>query len=161
MADLEDADFIEAFQAAFGWRLGRVTQVGKRSQWPLVRLAATEQYRAGYLLVGNAAHTLHPVAGQGLNLSIREADLLATTIWAAQKQEKPIGHLNSLRPYLVEATNEQRFVTGSTDLLSTLFDRRGPLLDTPRNLSLAMLDLIPTARAQVAGMGTGRRDVGA
>ena len=161
LADLEDADFIEAFQAAFGWRLGRVTQVGKRSQWPLVRLAATEQYRAGYLLVGNAAHTLHPVAGQGLNLSIREADLLATTIWAAQKQGQPIGHLNSLRPYLVEAANEQRFVTGSTDLLSTLFDRRGPLLDTPRNLSLAMLDLIPAARAQVAGMGTGRRDVGA
>ena len=160
LADLGDADFIEAFQSTFGWRLGRVTNVGKRSQWPLVRLAATEQFRAGYLLVGNAAHTLHPVAGQGLNLSIREADLLATTVSAAQDREQPIGHLNSLRPYLVEATNEQRFVTRSTDLLSTLFDRRGPLLDAPRNLSLAVLDLIPAARAKVAGVGTGRRDVG-
>ncbi len=160
VADLNDADFIEAFQAAFGWRLGRVTNVGKRSQWPLVRLAATEQFRSGYLLVGNAAHTLHPVAGQGLNLSIREADLLARTVSVAQDQKQPLGHLNSLRPYLAEAITEQRFVTGSTDLLSIVFDRRGPLLDAPRNLALAMLDMIPAARAKVAGIGAGRRDVG-
>ena len=160
LADLDDAEFMEAFQAAFGWRLGRVASVGKRSQWPLIRLAATEQYRAGYLLVGNAAHTLHPVAGQGLNLSIREAGRLAIAVSTALGKKQPIGHLNSLQTYLSETTTEQRFVTGSTDLLSTLFDRRGPLLDTPRNLSLAMLDLIPAARAKVAGVGTGRRDAG-
>ena len=159
LADLVDADFIEAFQAAFGWRLGRVTHVGKRSQWPLVRLVATEQFRAGYLLAGNAAHTLHPVAGQGLNLSIREADLLARAVSAAQILGQPIGHLNSLRPYLTKAGHEQRLVTGSTDLLSTLFDRRGFLLDAPLNASLAMLDMIPAARAKVAAMGAGRRDV--
>ena len=160
LADLDNAEFIDAFQAAFGWRLGRVANVGKRSQWPLVRLAATEQFRAGYLLVGNAAHTLHPVAGQGLNLSIREADLLASTVSAARDRAQPIGHLKSLQSYLTEASREQRLVTSSTDLLSTLFDRRGPLLDTPRNLSLAMLDLIPAARAKVAGVGTGRRGAG-
>ena len=160
LADLDDAEFMEAFQAAFGWRLGRVASIGKRSQWPLIRLAATEQYRAGYLLVGNAAHTLHPVAGQGLNLSIREAGRLAIAVSTALGKKQPIGHLNSLQTYLSETTTEQRFVTGSTDLLSTLFDRRGPLLDTPRNLSLAMLDLIPAARAKVAGVGTGRRDAG-
>ena len=159
LADLVDADLIEAFQAAFGWRLGRVTDIGKRSQWPLVRLVATEQFRAGYLLAGNAAHTLHPVAGQGLNLSIREADLLARAVSAAQILGQPIGHLNSLRPYLTKAGHEQRLVTGSTDLLSTLFDRRGFLLDAPRNASLAMLDMIPAARAKVAAMGAGRRDV--
>ena len=91
LADLEDADFIEAFQAAFGWRLGRVTQVGKRSQWPLVRLAATEQYRAGYLLVGNAAHTLHPVAGQGLNLSIREVTCLPRRYGQRKSRRNPLG----------------------------------------------------------------------
>ena len=160
LADLDDADFTDAFQAAFGWRLGPAMNVGKRSQWPLVRLVATEQFRASYLLVGNAAHTLHPVAGQGLNLSVREADVLARTISAAQAREQAIGHLSSLRPYLAEATTEQRFVTASTDLLSTLFDPRGPLIDAPRNLSLAMLDLIPAARAKVAGIGTGRRDFG-
>lgn len=154
---LQDEPFIEAFQAAFGWRLGAVAAVGQRSQWPLVRLMASEQYRAGYLLVGNAAHTLHPVAGQGLNLSLREAGLLAAAVGSALRSGAPIGQLNHLSTYLAQVTEEQHFVTHSTDLLATLFNRRGPLLDAPRNLSLALLDLVPAARASVAGIGTGRR----
>ena len=154
---LQDEPFIEAFQAAFGWRLGAVAAVGQRSQWPLVRLMASEQYRAGYLLVGNAAHTLHPVAGQGLNLSLREAGLLAAAVGSALRSSVPIGQLNHLSTYLAQVTEEQHFVTHSTDLLATLFNRRGPLLDAPRNLSLALLDLLPAARASVASIGTGRR----
>ena len=154
---LQDEPFIEAFQAAFGWRLGAVAAVGQRSQWPLVRLMASEQYRAGYLLVGNAAHTLHPVAGQGLNLSLREAGLLAAAVGSALRSGAPIGQLNHLSTYLAQVTEEQHFVTHSTDLLATLFNRRGPLLDAPRNLSLALLDLVPAARASVASIGTGRR----
>ena len=154
---LQDEPFIEAFQAAFGWRLGAVAAVGQRSQWPLVRLMASEQYRAGYLLVGNAAHTLHPVAGQGLNLSLREAGLLAAAVGSALRSGAPIGQLNHLSTYLAQVSEEQHFVTHSTDLLATLFNRRGPLLDAPRNLSLALLDLVPAARASVASIGTGRR----
>ena len=154
---LQDEPFIEAFQAAFGWRLGAVAAVGQRSQWPLVRLMASEQYRAGYLLVGNAAHTLHPVAGQGLNLSLREAGLLAAAVGSALRSGAPIGQLNHLSTYLAQVTEEQHFVTHSTDQLATLFNRRGPLLDAPRNLSLALLDLVPAARASVASIGTGRR----
>lgn len=157
LSGLDDTAFIAAFQNAFGWRLGRVTAVGQRSQWPLVRLAASEQYRSGYLLVGNAAHTLHPVAGQGLNLSLREAGLLAPEVVTAQRNGQPIGDERSLTTYLQHAAEEQHFITRSTDLLATLFNRRGPALDVPRNLSLAMLDLLPAARARVAGMGTGRR----
>ena len=157
LSGLDDTAFIAAFQNAFGWRLGRVTAVGQRSQWPLVRLAASEQYRSGYLLVGNAAHTLHPVAGQGLNLSLREAGLLAPEVVTAQRNGQPIGHERSLTTYLQHAAEEQHFITRSTDLLATLFNRRGPALDVPRNLSLAMLDLLPAARVRVAGMGTGRR----
>ena len=154
---LQDEPFIEAFQAAFGWRLGAVAAVGQRSQWPLVRLMASEQYRAGYLLVGNAAHTLHPVAGQGLNLSLREAGLLAAAVGLALRSGAPIGQLNHLSTYLAQVSEEQHFVTHSTDLLATLFNRRGPLLDAPRNLSLALLDLLPAARARVASIGAGRR----
>jgi 2-polyprenyl-6-methoxyphenol hydroxylase-like FAD-dependent oxidoreductase len=132
--------------------------VGQRSQWPLVRLNASEQYRSGFLLVGNAAHTLHPVAGQGLNLSLREAGLLASELAIAVREGQPIGQLGSLNHYLEHATDEQHFITRSTDLLATLFNRRGPLLDAPRNLSLALLDLVPAARARVANLGTGQRN---
>ena len=154
---LDDAAFINEFQRAFGWRLGRVRAVGKRSQWPLGR-SPPEQFRSGYLLVGNAAHTLHPVAGQGLNLTMREADMLAGSLADAISNGEPIGELDSLTTYLKHAADEQFLVTRSTDVLSTLFDRRGPLLDAPRNVSLALLDLLPGARAQVARLGTGHRD---
>jgi len=158
ISQLDDAAFINEFQRAFGWRLGRVRAVGRRSQWPLGRLATAEQFRSGYLLVGNAAHTLHPVAGQGLNLTMREADMLAGSLADAIANGEPIGELDSLATYLKHAADEQFLVTRSTDALSTLFDRRGLLLDAPRNVSLALLDLLPGARAQVARLGTGHRD---
>ena len=158
VSQLDDAAFINEFQGAFGWRLGRVRAVGKRSQWPLGRLVTAEQFRSGYLLVGNAAHTLHPVAGQGLNLTMREADMLSGSLADAISNGEPIGELDSLTTYLKHAADEQFLVTRSTDVLSTLFDRRGPLLDAPRNVSLALLDLLPGARAQVARLGTGHRD---
>jgi len=66
--------------------------------------------------------------------------------------------LGSLNHYLEHATDEQHFITRSTDLLATLFNPRGLLLDTPRNLSLALLDLVPAARARVANLGTGQRN---
>jgi len=159
LAALSDQAFSEQFQRAFGWRLGRVRAVGQRSQWPLARRAATEQYRSGYLLVGNAAHTLHPVAGQGLNLSLREADLLAQSLLSAKASGKTVSRGDALRPYLNAVVTEQQWVTRSTDLLSTLFNRRGAALDAPRNISLALLDLLPAARKQVARVGTGRRHV--
>ena len=90
LIDLSDEQFCGRLQEAFGWRLGAVSAVGRRSQWPLVRSLASEQWRAGFLLVGNAAHTLHPVAGQGLNLSLREADLLAKTLIAAVTSGQPL-----------------------------------------------------------------------
>ena len=157
LGDLDDEAFRNHFQDAFGWRLGRVTAIGQRSQWPLVRLSVAEQFRSGFLLVGNAAHTLHPVAGQGLNLSLREAGLLAQAIADAQQHSAPIGCLQSLKTYLDQVSLEQRFVVDSTDALATLFNRRGLLLDVPRDASLALLDLLPAVRQQVASVGTGRR----
>lgn len=157
LTDLSDEQFCRRFQNAFGWRLGAVRAAGKRSQWPLVRSRASEQLRAGFLLVGNAAHTLHPVAGQGLNLSLREADLLAKTLVAAVTNGLPLARAGSLRGYLSRLAIEQEFLTNSTDLLATLFNPRGALLDGPRNASLALLDLLPGVRSQIARIGTGYR----
>ena len=100
------------------------------------------------------------MAGQGLNLSLREADLLASELAIAVGKGQPIGQLGSLKRYLEQAADEQHFITRSTDLLATLFNRRGPLLDAPRNLSLVLLDLVPAARARVANLGTGQRSAG-
>jgi 2-octaprenyl-6-methoxyphenol hydroxylase len=154
---LDDERFLEGFQEAFGWRLGRALAVGARSEWPLTRYRALEQYRAGYLLVGNAAHTLHPVAGQGLNLSLREAALLAAHAERAKGTEGGIEALAWVKPYLESSLREQSLVTESTDFLATVFNRRGPALDMPRNASLALLDMVPPVRQLIAGLGVGRR----
>lgn len=154
---LEDEPFLEAFQEAFGWRLGRALATGTRSEWPLIRYRALEQYRAGYLLVGNAAHTLHPVAGQGLNLSLREAALLAGHAGQANEADGGIAGLAWIKPYLASSLTEQSLVTESTDFLATVFNRRGLALDMPRNASLALLDMVPPVRQFIAGWGVGRR----
>ena len=67
-------------QQRFGYRLGRLLRVGERHLYPLSLTRATEQARAGIVLLGNAAHALHPVAGQGFNLSLRDVAALAETL---------------------------------------------------------------------------------
>ncbi len=159
LAGVSDSVFLERFQKAFGWRLGRVLAIGKRSNWSLARHRALEQFRRGFLLVGNAAHTLHPVAGQGLNLSFREAALLAKQTKNNCLNSVPLGSLKAVSGYVQSIENEQELVITSTDILSTMFDRRGALLDVPRDLSLALLDLIPPFRRRIAAVGVGRRNV--
>ena len=126
--------------------------LGKRSSWDLERVRSTEQFRGNALLVGNAAHGLHPVAGQGLNLSLREAGLLQQLLSLASA---PLAVMPLIRRYVEQVTAWQSRVIGATDLLSNLFNERGALLDWPRNAALAGLDLIPGARRVIAQQGTG------
>ena len=85
---------------------------------------------------------------------------MASELAVAMREGQPIGQLGSLKRYLEHAADEQHFITHSTDLLATLFNRRGALLDAPRNVSLALLDFVPAARARVANLGTGQRSAG-
>lgn len=157
LSEASDAAFLEALQRAFGWRLGKALAVGRRTSWPLARLRAREQCRPGYLVAGNAAHALHPVAGQGFNLSLRDADTFAGAVVAGMEQQQPIGSRPVLGAYEQAVASDQALTLGATDTLATLFNRRGPLLDFPRDAALACLDLSDTLRREVAALGTGRR----
>ena len=182
-----DAVFLEAFQRAFGWRLGRALQVGRRNLWPLDRVLVREQSRGGFLIAGNAAHGLHPVAGQGLNLSLRDAATLGATLHSAQvvnsatslsathkaihtamdgaalmashvrseSAHRPLPMASALAAYERTVARDQTQIVDATDLLSTLFNRRGVLLDLPRDAALSALDLIKPLRRDIARRGTG------
>lgn len=150
-----DAQFIGALQAAFGWRLGAVQSVGQRSFWPLTRIRAREQGRPGYLVVGNAAHGIHPVAGQGFNLSLRDADAFARCAAASLKRGRSLAEPELLADYRAAVAADQALIIDATDLLSTLFNRRGALLDLPRDAALIGLDLLPPLRRHIARLGTG------
>ncbi len=151
-----DAEFMAELQQAFGWRLGRIMAVGKRSAWTLDRVRAREQVRPGVVVAGNAAHGIHPVAGQGLNLSLRDAAMLGRIIALAGEDGTPPGDPVILSRYESCIREDQDLTVGATDMLSTLFTPRGVLMDLPRDVALASLDFVPVARRAIARRGTGK-----
>lgn len=152
---LADADFIAQLQAAFGYRLGRVCQVGVRSAYPLALIAATEQVRPHLVVLGNAAHSLHPVAGQGFNLSLRDVQALAQALQASRAAP---GDFATLKAYQASQARDQWLTVGFSDQLTRLFSGAGQWLGAGRGLGLLALDLLPPARhafaRQAMGLGT-------
>ena len=157
---VDDSAFLEALQARFGHRLGSFKQVGKRVSYPLALTTSEEQVRRRLVVVGNAAHSLHPVAGQGFNLSLRDIDCLAQCL-KDQPQITDAGALEPLLGYQKQRDSDQRNTLMFTDNLSKLFGLTSPAIALGRNSGLLMMDLVPTLRNQFAhfGMGTGQSGV--
>src|SRR5690606_1629156 len=86
VAQLPDEAFLERLQAAFGFRMGALLRVGERASYPLNLIEAEEQVRSNLVVLGNAAHSLHPIAGQGFNLSLRDAMALADQLQRARRE---------------------------------------------------------------------------
>ena len=96
---LDEAAFLARLQAAFGWRLGRFERTGQRHVYPLVLTACDYPLAQRTVLVGNAAHALHPIAGQGFNLGMRDLDLLTDAIASALAAGEDIGSFTVLNGY--------------------------------------------------------------
>jgi 2-octaprenyl-6-methoxyphenol hydroxylase len=146
--DANDAQFLAQLQAAFGMRAGRFRSVGPRAAIPLALRYSAGPPRAGELRIGNAAHTLHPVAGQGLNLGLRDAWTLARMV-----REAPAGTLGSAelaRRYLRARRLDVQATIRATDLLATLYVRREPVVSALRGAALTVLDVFPAARKEFA-----------
>ena len=139
----DDAQFLAQLQRAFGWRLGKMLHAGKRHSYPLQLLTATRHVSHRLALVGNAAQTLHPIAGQGFNLGLRDVMSLAETI--AQAGGDP-GDYKVLSQYQQRRQPDQQATIGITDGLIRLFaNRYGPLV-VGRNLALMSMEQIPAIR---------------
>ncbi len=141
------ADFLAALQDQFGYRLGRLETVGERQSYPLALVEAEEQVRSGVVVMGNAAHALHPVAGQGFNLALRDVACLADTVATAVKQDANIGELSVLQCYRDRQAADQRRTTAFSDQLPSLFMRSNPALAALRDFGLTALDLTPPLKA--------------
>ncbi|WP_225775844.1 2-octaprenyl-6-methoxyphenyl hydroxylase [Pseudomonas sp. Marseille-Q5115] len=153
---LPDAAFLAQLQQSFGYRLGTLTQVGARSLYPLALAEAREQVRRNLVVLGNAAHSLHPIAGQGFNLSLRDVQALAQALAGS---DAPPGELAALQGYLAAQQRDQQWTIGFSDQVTRLFSQPGRWVAHGRNLGLLGLDLLPPARQwfarQAMGMGTG------
>ncbi|MBK1617251.1 2-octaprenyl-6-methoxyphenyl hydroxylase [Lamprobacter modestohalophilus] len=147
---LSDADFIDALQMRFGARLGELTRPSRRIAYPLRLMLASQLTRERLLLIGNAAHTLHPVAGQGFNLGLRDVAELADLLVDAQRTAQDIGGPAVLGPYRRRRAPEHALIAGLTDGLARLFVNSWGPVRAGRNLGLLGLDLLPPARHHLA-----------
>lgn len=145
-----DADFLAELQQAFGWRLGRFTHVGQRHSYPLALQTASQTVAHRLALVGNAAQTLHPIAGQGFNLGMRDVMSLAETLAAACRDQQDAGSFAVLQRYGQRRAIDRDATIGITDGLVRLFANRYLPLVVGRNLGLMTMDNLPWLRNRLA-----------
>ena len=147
---LDDAGFIALLQERFGDRLGPLLRVGRRNAYPLFLLKAREHARHRVAIIGNAAHTLHPIAGQGFNLGVRDVAALAEVVAEAWRSGEDIGKLRVLNRYADWRRWDQRQTIAFTDALNRLFANPLWPVRAARNLGLLAFDLLPPIKHEFA-----------
>lgn len=150
IVDWSDERFCHELQKAFGWRLGRITQAGKRSVYPLVLTCASSPISHRAVLVGNAAQTLHPIAGQGFNLGMRDVMKLAETLATAWASQGDVGSYPVLTRYRDRRHADKKATIGVTDGLVHLFANHWAPLVVGRNAGLMAMELFTPARDVLA-----------
>lgn len=153
---LDDAAFLARLQDRFGHRLGSLTRVGKRSAYPLRLVRARESVQPRLALIGNAAHTLHPIAGQGFNLGLRDVAALVDVLLDAQRGGQDIGGLAVLNRYADWRRADHRRVIAFTDGLTRVFASPLPPVALVRDLGMLALDLLPPAKHLFACLTMGK-----
>ncbi len=143
---LDDAAFAEQAAAGFGGRFGAFLQVGKRVSYPLSMVRAQAQQAPRTLIIGNAAHALHPIAAQGFNLSVRDVAMLAEVIADAHRDGQDLGAPEVLARYVQARAGDQKGTALFTDLLNRLFANPLATVAFGRNAGLLAMELMPTAR---------------
>lgn len=141
-----EAIFIERLQSAFGYKLGRFSHATTRGNYPLKRVLAKEMARPGFVLLGGALHTLHPIAAQGFNLGLRNLAVLAEVIQQALQQKEPIGSFPLLNTYTEKITASTRNTRWFVDALHGVSLRR---------VVMGLLPLFPPAKKLICQVGLG------
>jgi 2-octaprenyl-6-methoxyphenol hydroxylase len=145
---LDDAGFAAELQQAFGSRSGRIVRVGPRASYPLHEQSRGTLREHRVVWIGNAAQTLHPVAGQGLNLGMRDAAQLADGIAAAQAAGRDLSAV--LEDYEHSRRADRAAILGLTRRLPGLFATRAMPVAAVRSLGLTALNVFPDLRRQFA-----------
>lgn len=147
---MNDATFLIQLQKAFGYRLGRLQQVGKRSCFPLQMVQVQHAIQPGLVLVGNAAHTLHPIAAQGFNLGLRDVVALVATIKDSIEKNQDFSQLAVLEYYNSSRQADHKQTAFVTNSLVKLFSNELWPITSARNLGLLGLDRLSLLKRSFA-----------
>lgn len=154
LMDGED-EFLTSLQACFGYKLGRFSLTAPRRSFPLSLIRASSMYSGRAVIIGNAVHQLHPVAGQGFNLGLRDVVQLAEMILNAAQQGADIGAPALLAEYAQQRQKDHNTVINFTDTVVKLFSNEWLSFAAARNAGLAVMDLVPGAKKQLARYAMG------
>ncbi len=137
---MDDAEFCRQLEQAFGRKLGEIESVGPRAAFPLIRRHAEAYVKSGLALIGDAAHTIHPLAGQGVNLGILDAASLAQVVLAASKHQQNFAALGTLRKFERWRRGENSLMMYSMSGFKNLFSNERSELSLLRNWGLDVVN---------------------
>ncbi len=154
--ELPERAFLQALQQAFGFRMGRFIRSGQRFSFPLKLVQTHEPVHHRVVCIGNAAHTLHPIAGQGYNLGLRDVFVLVEIIKQAQATGADIGCFNTLNRYWQQRRSDHHTTIAMTNTLAQVFaNQLGPLV-WGRNCILHLMGLSQLLKAPLAKQALGK-----
>jgi 2-octaprenyl-6-methoxyphenol hydroxylase len=147
LKSLGDEDFLAAFQRHFGFRAGKFVSISGRRSFPLTLRTVSSRVAGRTVVIGNAAQALHPVAGQGFNLGLRDADDLSQRLGTGSGQGNAA---KILQEYGASRHRDVERSVGFTDFLVGAFSNDHLLARIPRGIGLAAIDMLPFARRALA-----------
>ncbi len=154
---LSDDDIIKLIQQRFGYRLGQITKIGQRQCYPLNSAFCEHQVNDRIILLGNAAHTLHPIAAQGLNLGLRDVASIVDIISRLQQDKADLNSHAYWQDYINQRMRDQKRLISFTDSLARLFLYDLLPLSLVRNLGFMSLNIIPGLKNTIARFGMGEK----
>ncbi|MDO8939810.1 MAG: 2-octaprenyl-6-methoxyphenyl hydroxylase [Methylicorpusculum sp.] len=147
LKDCSEPEFIERLHDCFGYRLGELSLSAPRRAFPLSLIRAEAMVSGRAVIIGNAVHQLHPVAGQGFNLGLRDVVQLADTLLHQIEINGDIGDPDVLKQYADTRQQDLSKVIGFTHTLVSVFSNQWAPLALVRNLGLALLDIAPSGKS--------------
>lgn len=145
LLELDDETFLKELQTCFGYRLGRFIRTQKRAVYPLKNSCAKQQKQKNVLLIGNAAHTLHPIASQGLNLALHEISILA----------EYLAHKPTSLDHLPDYRKQQNFSAQLSHQLVRLFSTDFFGLSAARSIAMIGFDIFPAIKNRLMRQAIG------
>lgn len=157
LKNVDDLAFCEQLASAFDFRLGSVRLLSERAAFPLNLQHAEAYVKPGLALVGDAAHSVHPLAGQGVNLGFRDAKVLADILLSAHQYNRPLGSFHTLKKYQRARLAENTLMQLSFDGLNRLFANQLPGMASLRQFGLQQVNQLGFIKNMLIQKAAGRR----
>ncbi|MGH1471873.1 MAG: UbiH/UbiF/VisC/COQ6 family ubiquinone biosynthesis hydroxylase [Cellvibrionaceae bacterium] len=150
-----DEEFLETLSSAFEYKLGSVESVAQRFSFPLRQRHAVDYAQPGVALIGDAAHTIHPLAGQGVNLGLLDVQVLASEIIRAKKRGIPLSDFSLLKRYQRQRKSDNLSMMATMEGFKRLFGSDNPTLHVLRNEGMERLNSLPMLKNVIAKKAMG------